>query len=602
MISAPPSLTAKVDAYFTGRTWLLPKLLKWWDESDERIFLLKGEPGTGKSMILTWLAGAGPLPLDSVSREQLVDLRAAVRATHFCQAATGSNAPEAFAENIARQLSGSVPGFADAISAVLSDRIHIVGTAEAGTAASGSTVAGVAIGQINLLMASDELSFDRKLISPLKKLYESGFAGPLLILIDALDEALTYSGVTIVDLISRLKDLPSPIRILATTRKEPRVLKYFQNGETFDLVCDAPHEANDVRDYASQRLKILNSVGDDKRSEFASRLANHAKGIFLYASMVLDELLQISPSHFPELDTYPLPEGLSGIYIDFLNRELSRNEIQWFGVYEPLLGLIAVARGEGLTARQLSNIAGTDVRAALRNVKQYLRGELPNGPFRTFHESFTDFLLDERRNLHFHIDAERWNRKIVDYYCETCGGEWKRGDIYGESHLLRHAIFGNAIDRLDELLTNVDFIVSAEPNSVVEALPYAKCDKARDMAWIYGHNVHLFRDSSRGERLSYFELSASQNRLPNLLWPIPDRVQTKHWSTAWTDCKPAPRYFALQGHHADITSTASGTQNGRLCLASGDSCGEVKIWDLQSGHFLRSLPDRRPFRINVLKW
>jgi predicted ATPase len=36
-------------------------LLEWWDDhKDERIFLLTGGPGTGKSMILAWLAGFGP--------------------------------------------------------------------------------------------------------------------------------------------------------------------------------------------------------------------------------------------------------------------------------------------------------------------------------------------------------------------------------------------------------------------------------------------------------------------------------------------------------------------------------------------------------------
>ena len=33
-----------------------PQDLEWWDEGDERLFLLTGGPGTGKSMILAWLA------------------------------------------------------------------------------------------------------------------------------------------------------------------------------------------------------------------------------------------------------------------------------------------------------------------------------------------------------------------------------------------------------------------------------------------------------------------------------------------------------------------------------------------------------------------
>ena len=62
MISELPKTIADNIKYFTGRTWLLPTLLKWFEQSDERLFILTGGPGTGKSMIMAWLAGAGPMP------------------------------------------------------------------------------------------------------------------------------------------------------------------------------------------------------------------------------------------------------------------------------------------------------------------------------------------------------------------------------------------------------------------------------------------------------------------------------------------------------------------------------------------------------------
>jgi len=54
----PTTIVANMDR-FTGRTWLLPPLLDWLEHGGERIFLLTGGPGTGKSMIVAWLAGNG---------------------------------------------------------------------------------------------------------------------------------------------------------------------------------------------------------------------------------------------------------------------------------------------------------------------------------------------------------------------------------------------------------------------------------------------------------------------------------------------------------------------------------------------------------------
>ena len=112
---------------------------------------------------------------------------------------------------------------------------------------------------------------------------------------------------------------------------------------------------------------------------------------------MLDELLAHLPD-WPDLDleNYPLPDGLSGLYHDFLNRELGRDEDRWYGSFKPVLGLIAVAQGAGLMRAQLAAISGVEVEQPLRVCKQYLAGDLPDGPFRVFHKSFADFLLERR--------------------------------------------------------------------------------------------------------------------------------------------------------------------------------------------------------------
>jgi hypothetical protein len=102
MIPELPKTIAANIAHFTGRTWLLPPILEWFENSNNRIFILTGEPGTGKSALMAWLAGGGPWPADAHDRSQLEYIRSLVKATHFCVAASGSTSPKAFAQNIWR--------------------------------------------------------------------------------------------------------------------------------------------------------------------------------------------------------------------------------------------------------------------------------------------------------------------------------------------------------------------------------------------------------------------------------------------------------------------------------------------------------------------
>src|SRR5687768_2239573 len=118
ILNLPQTIAANI-GHFTGRTWLLPHLLAWLEQFNERICILTGEPGTGKSMIIAWLAGAGPLPTSATARSQLQQIRSRVAATHFCMAASRNIAPQAFAENVANQLTRNVKGFGDALAATL---------------------------------------------------------------------------------------------------------------------------------------------------------------------------------------------------------------------------------------------------------------------------------------------------------------------------------------------------------------------------------------------------------------------------------------------------------------------------------------------------
>ncbi len=167
-LELPGSIAENVEQ-FTGRTWLLDPLLEWLTTSSDRLFLLVGGPGTGKSMVTAWLAGAGPTPsgtspADDRARDQLALFRSQVGGAHFCQATGGNIEPKLFAESLARQLTEKASGFGTALAASLSDRVQITGSVVVeGDVAAGASATGVTIGNLNLGDLGEEASFNRAL-------------------------------------------------------------------------------------------------------------------------------------------------------------------------------------------------------------------------------------------------------------------------------------------------------------------------------------------------------------------------------------------------------------------------------------------------------
>lgn len=95
------------------------------------------------------------------------------------------------------------------------------------------------------------------------------------------------------------------------------------------------------------------------------------------------------------------------------------------------------------TRNQLERITDQELERTLRICKEYLIGSMPEGPFRLFHKSFADFLLDDKENTDYHIDAIPLHKRIVNYYKDNKDSwkdvDWKYVDDYGLRYLSIHA-------------------------------------------------------------------------------------------------------------------------------------------------------------------
>jgi hypothetical protein len=389
-IDVPPAIRERATD-FAGREWVFTALDAWMrDPAKPRRFLLTGGPGTGKSTI------AGRLALAALGEIELAGCPALgagfLTYAHFCRAGEGSSLdPRAFVQTLAEALAYAYPAYRDAITRQGVQVVNVTGDVNVAT-----MNGGVAIGvKVSLAITGSDARplFDRLVRGPLTELCAAAPATTITILIDSIDEALSYHPTeNIAQLLRLAADFPPQVRFVLTGRStDPRVAEVV-GASTLDL--DHGH-ADDVARYAVTRL---GAVAEPLRSTLSAKIAEKSNGNFLYARYVLDDLVaQLATTAPSEALVDNLPDGLDAVYRQYLTRDVSAADTRWRDVYRPLLGAIAVAQGDGFTRPQLleiTDLAESDFDRALHVCRQFLAGGTTDAePFRIYHQSFREFLL-----------------------------------------------------------------------------------------------------------------------------------------------------------------------------------------------------------------
>ena len=452
---------------FQGRGWVFSAVETWLAEPDAesgQVFLLTGEPGSGKSAIAGRLVqfsqGSQTPPAGSSQLKQ-----GFLSAIHFCSARDSSWIdPHNFARSIAHQLAGRYVEFAKALPNVGDKTVNM---APASEHRPGRRVGAGQRGRhqrrhLNLAGLSALDAFNRAVLDPLRSIYNAGFDEPITILVDALDESLSYEGVTtILNLVSRLDSLPRRVRFIFTSRNEERVTNEFLEADGLYLSAEENDELNqrDIADYVLWRLgndpqlaAATASLDAPRRDEFAARLKGRAGGNFLYVAFVLNAVArgQRSPEDLDEL-----PDGLDKLYHDSLNRVVKLGHNDWSKDYAPLMGTLSVAR-EPMSSAQLQSILGLASESALEGLLRDLRqftesvhrsaeGESDSESFRLYHQSVVDFLhrpslADAKKKLKnsYYLPPVEWHRRIADSYLRDEPFDWDAFDDYGLRHVATH--------------------------------------------------------------------------------------------------------------------------------------------------------------------
>jgi WD40 repeat protein len=672
------------DTSFVERPWLADLIEEKLADAGCRFLLLTGEPGSGKTALTAWLARRNPdwpryfirrdsrVPLNSGDARsllfalghQLAALHPAlfhpekldiVVRQHFGEIAPGGRAAGIRVEDLAVS-----PFYGTALR--VEQRADVVA----------GELTGIAAGRLVAEERFLELSNLQylALLDPAAVLMQEDPRARLVILIDALDE-LRYSpaGESALDWLATCPELPANVGFLLTSRPDRRLLEVFRRRQAEwlrETAIDADPAAVEVdlaryaTTFAAQPAVERALAAHEITSEdFVAGAVARADLNFQYLAALFRAIEQVLAAGYggrePEnardgtlrrlIRLEELPAGLGELYGFFLS--LIRDAVAgervavpgatpaasehlpaWEGLYQPVLGVLAVAR-EPLTLRQISHFGAIEteerwLRAALARLGQFLDGD--ERGYRLYHASLPEYATAEETAVTHpddYLDPGEWHRKIALAALAAFGEDWLTStDDYALAHTPAHLAAairagGNGIDprqddrhglrgRLEELLTDVAFLERKAARLGIDSL-LVDLDEAAEHIGDDDSRVrqldrvlHLEAHDLRrwdAERSSSFFAQQLRNRakergMLDVLALADDRLRTLagpflalEWSAGQEESSGLER--TLAGHRGAVTALAEADDGEHVVSGSTDKT--VKLWKLGSGEELRSL-------------
>jgi WD40 repeat protein len=613
------------DPRFVERPWLGELIAEKLRDPDRRFLLVTGEPGSGKTALMAWLAKQhADWPRYYIRRDSQVPLN------------SGDARSLLFA--VGHQLASLHPAQFELgrLEISVRQRMDEVG---AGGRATGISLEELAVSpfrptalrveqdvglvggelegiSVHRLVAEERLLelpnlAELALFTPARALLEDEPDARVVILVDALDELRYHSsGTTALDWLASCPELPPNVRFVLSSRPDDRLLELLRRRQSewlleVEMDAEPGRVANDLSSYAlgfaSEPAVAAALEGEQVAGrDFVQAAVERADGNFQYlAALVrgIDNALDGPQEDVGRLlRLADVPAGLRELYAFFLS--LVRDAVgdervgaggdrvpAWEGLYQPVLGVLAVAF-EPLTVAQVGFFAAIDagdrwVRGAIGRLSQFL--DRTDGRYRLYHASLPEYLTAaETLESHpdDHLDPDEWHRTVVAQADSAWGRDWLAcDDDYARAHLARHAA---AVGELDRLLLEPLFLLVADPAGLLREFAKVRRPDARSAAAVYEAAVRHVRDADVGEAAAYLALAARQAGVESLADPLARRDLGQRWRARWASWARIGASRIIGRHLGPVGSVVLARLGGRPLVVSGGGDGLLRRWDLET--------------------
>jgi hypothetical protein len=411
-------------------------------------------------------------------------------------------------------------------------------------------------------------------------------------------------------LASRLQRFPPWLRLVATTRPEPTVLRRLRALKTRTIDAEAPQNRTDVRRFIGKRLTKPRLEGAIWRGHLPAWrieevLLKASAGNFLFVTKSL-EAVEAGHLTFAEVET--MPPGLGSLYGVFFDRLYSKNGVG-FEPARKVLQVIVTAQDpptRSVIARALGMDADDELPAILERLSSFVPAR--EGRYMVFHKSLSDWLtgwdteIDQPITDSYHVSLRKDHEQWANYWMPAYRSTMLSPPLV--LSLPTHLAGAERWDDLAQVLLDWRFLeakIAGPQTTVVDlqrdcAMAVARMPtdhpKRRLVAALRDAIVRQSQNLRRNDLspLDQLELQADLDRSRELKELLSDsaRGAREGFELVWTTYAPDPAYRCSWRLSPDYVHSLSMSADGRLA-ACGDDEGDVIVFDLNDGEVMHRL-------------